>query len=185
MIPRHRPRRRRTRPRTSFASCRPAHAEGLKLTTEQQKDIADLEKDVAAKMAKILTPEQLDQWNKSRPDGTPGRRGGLIGRRGPAGAAPNADRPPRQGGGLEHGLRELKLTDEQRTKIEDIFKDNRDKMHQFMEGQRAELVKAFKGVLSDDQQKDIDKLLPPAGPAPHLPGEGDAPPRRREPPPQN
>ncbi len=161
----------------------PGAAEGLKLTTEQEKDIADLEKDVQAKMTKILTPEQLDQWNKSRPDGARGRRGGVLGRRGQPGAGPNAEGPPRAGGGRERGIRELKLTDEQKSKVEEIFKDNREKMRTFMEGQRAELVKALKGVLSDEQQKDIDKLLPPTGPVPgREPGDGNAPPRRGEPP---
>ena len=169
--------------RREFRVMPPGAAEGLKLTTEQQKDIADLEKDVQAKMAKILTPEQLDQWNKSRPDGARGRRTGVLGRRGQPSAGPNAEGPPRASGGPDRGIRELKLTDEQKSKVEEIFKDNREKMRAFMEGQRAELVKALKGVLSDDQQKDIDKLLPPTGPTRGRgPGDGNAPPRRGEPP---
>jgi len=46
----------------------PPHAqEGLKLTTIQQKQVADLEVETKAKLGKILTPDQLQQLKQMRP----------------------------------------------------------------------------------------------------------------------
>jgi len=167
----------------------PGAADSLKLTTGQEKDIAELEKDVQAKMAKILTTEQLDQWNKSRPEGGRGRRPGPAGRRGQPGAGSSAEGPPREGlgGGLERTVRGLKLTDEQKEKVQEVLKTNRERMRHVMEEQRAELVKALKGVLSDEQQQELDKALPSAAPdgPPRGPRDNDAPPKGPEPPPKN
>jgi len=55
----------------------PPHArELLKLTDDQQKQIAALEAEVKEKMEKILTPEQLEQLKKMRPPHPPGGHGG-------------------------------------------------------------------------------------------------------------
>ena len=54
----------------------PPHAqEGLKLTCDQQKQVADLEVETKAKLHNILTPEQLQQLKQMRPptpQGVPG-----------------------------------------------------------------------------------------------------------------
>jgi Spy/CpxP family protein refolding chaperone len=57
----------------------------LNLTDEQRKQIADLEKEMKEKLAKILTPEQLKTLEQARPPRIPGRAGpeGPGDRRGP------------------------------------------------------------------------------------------------------
>jgi Spy/CpxP family protein refolding chaperone len=57
----------------------PFAQETLKLTDEQKKQLADLQKDVDAKLAKILTDEQKKQLQEMRPMG-PGGPGGGPGR---------------------------------------------------------------------------------------------------------
>lgn len=54
--------------------------ERLKLTTEQQKDVADLQKETKAKLYKILTPEQQKTLEEFRP-----MRGSQAGPGGPEG----------------------------------------------------------------------------------------------------
>ena len=51
----------------------PRAQEQLNLTADQQKQVADLEAEVKAKLEKILTPEQLQQLKQMRP---PQRQGG-------------------------------------------------------------------------------------------------------------
>ena len=50
----------------------PGAQETLKLTTEQQKQLADLEADIKTKLEKILTPEQLAKFKQLRPPQRPG-----------------------------------------------------------------------------------------------------------------
>jgi hypothetical protein len=68
----------------------------LQLTPDQEKQIAALEKDVKAKLMKILTPEQQKQLENARPP-----RGGLGGPGGDDGAPPGGrgGRQPRDKGG--------------------------------------------------------------------------------------
>ena len=57
----------------------PPHAhEGLKLTCDQQKQVADLEVETKAKLHKILTPEQLQQLKQMRPPPPKGGPGCCI-----------------------------------------------------------------------------------------------------------
>ena len=82
--------------------------DNLNLTDEQQKQIADLEKETTDKLAKILTPEQMKQLKDTRPprrvppggeDG-PGAGGQQKGRgKGgpPGGGPPPGGPPPRDG----------------------------------------------------------------------------------------
>jgi hypothetical protein len=44
----------------------------LNLTADQKSQVADLQKDVTAKLAKILTPEQIKQMQSMHPPGGPG-----------------------------------------------------------------------------------------------------------------
>jgi len=53
----------------------PRALEQLKLTADQQKQLADLEADVKGKLEKILTPEQQQQLKQMRPPHPPGGRG--------------------------------------------------------------------------------------------------------------
>ena len=61
----------------------PRAMEQLNLTADQQKQIADLEAEVKAKMEKILTPDQLNQLKQLRPppprDGNGPAAGGTAG----------------------------------------------------------------------------------------------------------
>ena len=57
----------------------PRAQEVLKLTADQQKQIADLETEVKAKLEKILTPEQMQQLKQMHP---PRRQGGPDGGQG-------------------------------------------------------------------------------------------------------
>jgi len=72
----------------------PPHArELLKLTDDQQKQIAALEAEVKEKMEKILTPEQLEQLKKMRPP-HPGGQGGPGGGPDSQGGTSSGDKPP-------------------------------------------------------------------------------------------
>ena len=79
--------------------------EKMNLTDDQKKQIADLEKEVKEKLAKILTPEQMTILEQARPPrggpggpgggqggpggGQGGPGGGQGGRGGPGGSAPS------------------------------------------------------------------------------------------------
>lgn len=69
----------------------PMLQENLNLTDDQKKQVADLQKDVDAKLAKILSPEQLNQMKQMR------QRGPGFG--GPGGGGPGGGGPGGPGGG--------------------------------------------------------------------------------------
>jgi len=77
----------------------PGAQEFLQLTAEQQKQVADLEAEVKAKLEKILTPEQLEKMKQMRPPQRPGGPGAAPGGppRGPA-RGPDGGTPGPQGG---------------------------------------------------------------------------------------
>ena len=69
----------------------------LNLTSDQKKQLADLEAEVKAKVEKILTPEQLQQLKEMRPPMGPAGMGpGRPGGRGPGGPGGEGhpQRPP-------------------------------------------------------------------------------------------
>jgi hypothetical protein len=66
-------------PRGGFHLLPPRAAEQLNLTADQQKQVADLEAEVKAKLEKILTPEQMQKLKQMRP---PRRQGGPGGGQG-------------------------------------------------------------------------------------------------------
>ena len=69
-------------------------ADKLNLTEDQQKQIADLEKETKDKLAKILTSEQLKTLEQSRPPrGGPGGGPGGGGSGGGDQGGPGGDRP--------------------------------------------------------------------------------------------
>ena len=65
--------------------------DALQLTDEQKKQLADLQKEIDAKLEKLLTEEQRKQFKEMR-DAAPAAPGG-FGRRGPAVGPPRAGRP--------------------------------------------------------------------------------------------
>jgi hypothetical protein len=75
--------------------------EKLKLTDDQRQQIADLEKEMKEKLAKILTPEQLKTLEQARPPRGPGRGGpeGPGDRRGPRDRGGPSDEQTGPGGG--------------------------------------------------------------------------------------
>jgi Spy/CpxP family protein refolding chaperone len=125
----------------------------LKLTDKQKKQLAELQKEVNTKLAKILTAEQLKQL-KSMPFG-PGR-GGPGGRGGPPGGFGG---PPRPGQILPPFLMErLKLTAKQKKQLEELQK---------------EVDKKLAKILTDEQKKQLKQM--PGGP-----GRGGPPPQFEE-----
>ncbi len=72
-------------------------ADKLNLSEDQQKQLADLEKETKDKLAKILSPEQLKTLEQSRPPrGGPGGGGpGAGDHGGPGGDHPAGGRPAR------------------------------------------------------------------------------------------
>jgi len=68
--------------------------EQLNLTADQQKQLADLEADVKAKLEKILTPEQLKQLREMRPPSPRGGMGGGSPGAGQGGPGAEAEPPP-------------------------------------------------------------------------------------------
>ena len=80
----------------------------LNLTADQQKQLADLEKEVKAKLEKILTAEQKKTLEEMRPPGPPPG--------GPGGGPPPADGEVASGAGiqwfatLDRGLAEARRT---------------------------------------------------------------------------
>ena len=81
--------------------------DNLNLTDDQQKQIADLEKETTDKLMKILTPDQQKQFKEARPPrrgpggpdgGPPGGPGGDRGKGGPPGGGPPPGGPSGKGG---------------------------------------------------------------------------------------
>jgi translation initiation factor IF-2 len=77
--------------------------EKLNLTDEQRKQIADLEKVMKEKLAKILTPEHLKTLEQSRPPRRPGGQGGPDGGGPRGGGQGGSDAGPGRPGGGEGG----------------------------------------------------------------------------------
>jgi Spy/CpxP family protein refolding chaperone len=76
--------------------------DSLNLTDDQQKQIADLEKEATDKLAKILTADQMKQLKDARPPRGPGGPGdggpGGKGKGGPPGGGPPPGGPPPRDG---------------------------------------------------------------------------------------
>ena len=72
----------------------------LKLTDDQRKQIAELEKEMKDKLARILTPEQLKTLEQARPPRDPGRGGPgrSDDRRGPGDRGGPSDEQAARGG---------------------------------------------------------------------------------------
>jgi hypothetical protein len=71
--------------------------EKLTLTADQQKAIAEMEKEVKARLQKILTADQLKQAEEAMKQGPGGRQGGPGGGR-PGGPGGPGGPPPGEGG---------------------------------------------------------------------------------------
>jgi hypothetical protein len=86
----------------------PFAVDQLDLTADQQKQIAEIEKEVKEKLSKILTADQKKKLEDIRPPRGPGGAGGPGGPggdRGPGGPGEKGDRPERPGRPPEKGDR--------------------------------------------------------------------------------
>jgi Spy/CpxP family protein refolding chaperone len=167
----------------------PPVRESLNLTTEQEKQIDDLEKEVRARVNKVLTPEQQKILSEARPlprgPGGPGRgpggfddqpqggRGGQDRRpprpdRGPDGFdGPPPPPPGGPGGGRgpagprewEQATEQLNLTEAQLKKTDAIFEALNEKMHKQMQDARAEMLSKLKATLSSEQYRRFENRL--------------------------
>jgi Spy/CpxP family protein refolding chaperone len=145
--------------------------EALKLKDDQKKQVADLQKDVDTKVAKILTDDQNKQLKEMKDNpgrGGPGGRGGDRGPGGPGGdrgpgvpggdRAPGGDRgpggrgpggrgpggPPALGQVMPDFVQEaLKLKDDQKKQVADLQKDVDTKVAK---------------ILTDDQNKQLKEM---------------------------
>lgn len=86
------------KPRGGLHLLPPRAKEQLNLTADQEKQLADLEAEVKAKVEKILTPEQLEKLKQMRPPMRPGAQGGPGGQGKPGGQGG----PEGQGGPGDH-----------------------------------------------------------------------------------
>ena len=88
---------------------------------------------------------------------------------------------------MERVLDELRLTDDQKEKVEEILRAHHQAMRKLMDEKRAELLKQMKGVLKEEQYKKFVQMMEDQGPPggrPRGPGgrDGDRPGRQPEPP---
>lgn len=171
----------------------------LNLTPEQERQIAELEQEVRAKLAKILTPEQrrqLMEFRPLRPNGVPpeardrpdGRRPEQRPDQAPR-ERPDAPPPERARGNPgdpNQALNGLKLTEFQKIKAEELIRTHQEKMRRLLADGRADLLKQMKEVLGEDQYKEFEKSMrseggdrPPRGPRDGDEKSGDRPPPRR------
>jgi hypothetical protein len=83
-------------PRAGFHLLPPFVVDQLNLTDDQKQQVAQLEKDTKAKLATILTADQLTTLDNARPPRHGGQGGGGQGGGGPGGdgAGPGGDQGP-------------------------------------------------------------------------------------------
>jgi Spy/CpxP family protein refolding chaperone len=176
-------------PRPGFVAPQPGQIlpafiqEYLKLTADQKKQVEELQKEVDAKLAKILTEEQNKTLKDMRdrfgrpgsgpggfpPGGFPGGPGGF-----PGGFPPGGFGPSQPGQLLPPPLQErLKLSDEQKKEVEELQKDLDAKVKEA----EAKLAK----ILTEEQNKRLKEMRgqggrppfpvgPPGGPGGGLGG---------------
>ena len=130
--------------------------------TDAFKKIQELRTDSLDQVVKALNDDQKKTWKDLTGDKFEVAIGGGFGAggRGGFGAAG-------AGGGGRRGvsgiLETLKLTDEQKTKSTDLVKANEEKTRQALTQARADLLGQLKGVLSDDQYKQLKDELDQQG----------------------
>jgi Spy/CpxP family protein refolding chaperone len=128
------------------------------------KKIQELRTDSLDQVVKGLSDDQKKTWKDLNGDKFEvargqGNRGGI------AGGATLALGAGAGGGrrGVSGILETLKLTDEQKTKATDLVKANEEKTRQALTQARADLLGQLKGVLSDDQYKQLKDELAQQG----------------------
>jgi Spy/CpxP family protein refolding chaperone len=119
-----------------------AHHEKMRKALDQGRD------DLVKEMKDVLTEDQLKKFNDVLTTQGPGRGPGGPG--GPGGPPPGgpAGPPP---GGPERVLDDLKLSDKQKAKAQDVLKAHMEKMRKQTDQVRDDLVKGMKDVLDANQ----------------------------------
>jgi Spy/CpxP family protein refolding chaperone len=142
--------------------------ESLKLSADQKKQVEELQKEVDAKLAKILNEEQNKALKDMRerfgrpggPGGFPGGPGGFPG--GPGGYGGPGFGPSQPGQLLPPPLQErLKLTADQKKEIEELQKD--------LDAKVKEAEAKLGKILTEEQNKRLKELRGPGG-RPPFPG---------------
>ena len=120
------------------------------------KKIQDLRLESVEQVVKGLTDDQKKTWKDLNGDkfdvallAGPGGFGGGFGRGGRGGAA--------------QILASLKLTDDQKTKAQDVIKANEEKTRQLMRQSREDLLKQMKDVLPDDKYQEFKTQMEQQG----------------------
>jgi Spy/CpxP family protein refolding chaperone len=120
----------------------------LKLTAEQKKQLGALQKDVDAKLAKILTAAQKKSLQTAMRPGPGAMPGGFPGAPG-KGLPPKPPEPPQPGEILPGFIKDqLKLTAEQTDKLDALQKDVDEKLDK---------------LLTEDQKKKLQTMRPGPG----------------------
>jgi hypothetical protein len=135
------------------------------------------------------------------PPGQPGGSGGF----GPPGAGPGSPRfggaaggfgprpggaagpggPPGMGGGggggpgamIERAMKELTLTDAQKTKLQEVVKAQGEKAREAMQKMHEDFLDAIKGAIGEEEYKKLEKILP----KPPAPGDNPGAPDKPKP----
>jgi hypothetical protein len=93
----------------------------------------------------------------------------------PPGGPPGVGGPGGPGAMMERAMKDLNLTDAQKTKVQEVLKAQGEKAHEAFEKMHEDFMKAIKGVIDEEQFKKLEKNLPKP-PAPgDLPGLSDKP----------
>ena len=133
------------------------------------KKVQDLRTEAVEQVVKGLTDEQKKTWK----DLTGDKFEVTLG---PGGFGPGAGQGRgNRGGGVARALEGLKLTDEQKTKAQDLVKASEEKTRTLLTQAREDLLKQLKDVLPEDQFKQLKDQLDQQG----ANGQGNGPRRNR------
>jgi hypothetical protein len=108
--------------------------------------------------------------------GGPPSFGGAPGRFGPRpGGPPGLGEPGGPGAMMERAMKDLNLTDAQKTKLQEVLKAQGEKTREVMQEMHKDFLHAIKGAIGEEEFKKLEKNLPKP-PAPgDVPGLSDKP----------
>ena len=108
-----------------------------------------------------------------RPGGVPGFPPGPPNGFGPRPGGPGG--AAGAGAMIERAMKDLNLTDAQKTKLQDVLKAQGEKARETMQKMHEEFLKSLKGVLDEEQFKKLEQSLPKPPPPSDQPGLSDKP----------
>ena len=124
--------------------------------TAAMKKVQDLRTQAVEQVVKGLTDDQKKTWKDLTGD-----KFEVVLARGGVGAGAGAG--GRRGNGVARALESLKLTDDQKTKAQDIVKASEEKTRTLLTQAREDLLKQLKDVLPEDQFKQLKDQLDQQG----------------------